>query len=161
MSPFYKTIRQFSIQSPQFSMIGRKTIKYPTEVSVFFQRIPRSSSSEVQVQGPLGSLCLPLPSFVDVQIAELEANAQKQMCKIVVNNPQDRKQRAMWGTARALIQNMIEGVLEGYTVPIRLEGVGYRVSFSFIHFYKFYLKKRLRLIMKNSHSDWVILILLF
>ncbi|KAH6573999.1 hypothetical protein BASA50_002197 [Batrachochytrium salamandrivorans] len=40
----------------------------------------------------------------------------------------DKKQKAMWGTTRALINNMITGVTEGYMVPIRLVGVGYRAQ---------------------------------
>ncbi|KAL7751580.1 54S ribosomal protein L6 mitochondrial [Sorochytrium milnesiophthora] len=38
------------------------------------------------------------------------------------------KQRAMWGTARVLLQNMVKGVTQGHTVKIRLVGVGFRAA---------------------------------
>lgn len=38
----------------------------------------------------------------------------------------NEKQRAMWGTVRALIQRMVTGVQDGYTLSLRMVGVGYR-----------------------------------
>jgi large subunit ribosomal protein L6 len=34
----------------------------------------------------------------------------------------------MWGTTAALLKNMVQGVAEGFTVPLRLNGVGYRAQ---------------------------------
>ena len=42
---------------------------------------------------------------------------------------QDQKRYyAIWGTSRALVANMMTGVTEGYTIPLKLIGVGYRAS---------------------------------
>eukprot|EP00842_Homolaphlyctis_polyrhiza_P006151 jgi/Hompol1/6537/HPOL_000190-RA len=39
-----------------------------------------------------------------------------------------KAQRAMWGTTRALVANMVTGVSEGFLLPLRLVGVGYRAQ---------------------------------
>jgi large subunit ribosomal protein L6 len=39
-----------------------------------------------------------------------------------------KRARAMWGTARARIQNLVEGVSEGYTKELEITGVGYRAA---------------------------------
>lgn len=84
-------------------------------------------SQEIAVTGPLGALRLPLPPFVSVNVPETAQEDTKRTCQVTVMDPKNRKQRAMWGTARALIQNMVEGVSEGFVLPLRFEGVGYRV----------------------------------
>ena len=72
---------------------------------------------------------LELPGFVNLQIIPPTESDAKHTCQISVADPKSAKQRAMWGTSRALISNMIIGVHEGYTVPLRFEGVGYRVIY--------------------------------
>jgi large subunit ribosomal protein L6 len=47
---------------------------------------------------------------------------------VSIADPTDKKQRAMWGTTRALLNNSILGVTEGFTVPVRFVGVGYRAQ---------------------------------
>ncbi len=107
------------------SMIGKRLIKYPSQVNIL-------PGQPLSVKGPLGTLQVDLPQFVQVDLPDQQdLNAQKRICKVSVRDPSDRKQKAMWGTARALISNMVEGVSEGYTVPLRFEGVGYRVSLCF------------------------------
>jgi large subunit ribosomal protein L6 len=59
------------------------------------------------------------PGQVDGEDSELSVN---------VVDPTIKEQRSMWGTTRALINNIIIGVTEGYKVPIRLVGVGYRAT---------------------------------
>jgi large subunit ribosomal protein L6 len=113
-------------------MIGKKLIKFPLD-DVAFAIQPSAKppaphlTQQVSVNGPLGSLSLCLPSFVQLKVTQ-DKDIGKQIVSVAVQSVKERKQKAMWGTARALIQNMIEGVTEGYTVPIRFEGVGYRVS---------------------------------
>ncbi|KAF2262685.1 mitochondrial 54S ribosomal protein YmL16 [Lojkania enalia] len=47
---------------------------------------------------------------------------------LTVEDVTDAKQRAMWGTTRAYLQNHILGVSEGHSAILRLVGVGYRAS---------------------------------
>lgn len=49
------------------------------------------------------------------------------MLSISVEDAEIKHQRAMWGTTRTLIHNAIIGITEGFTVPLYLVGVGYRV----------------------------------
>jgi large subunit ribosomal protein L6 len=96
----------------------------------------------VTVRGPLGSLEIPIPQFISLapawavdtrlaaQIAELESQGkvapQRNDIVVVVTDDKSRKQREMWGTVRALLNNSIRGVSEGHQTTLTLKGVGYR-----------------------------------
>jgi large subunit ribosomal protein L6 len=116
--------RFFSSNSVHLSNIGKKVIKYPAIVDIQHQE-------KTTVSGPLGQLEISFPDFVQLHIQEPQddAIASKKIISVSVKNPTLKKQKAMWGTARSLLNSMIEGVTEGYIVPLRLEGVGYRVRF--------------------------------
>lgn len=43
-------------------------------------------------------------------------------------NDKSKRARTLWGTARALTNNMVKGVKEGFSVTLELQGVGYRAS---------------------------------
>ncbi|KIK27364.1 hypothetical protein PISMIDRAFT_674707 [Pisolithus microcarpus 441] len=53
---------------------------------------------------------------------------QPNILTISVDNAEEKKQRAMWGLTRTLINNAVVGMTEGFTVPIYLVGVGYRAA---------------------------------
>ena len=48
--------------------------------------------------------------------------------KIVIStkNPADKQQRAFWGLTRAMLQNMVTGVSDGYSKTLDIVGVGYK-----------------------------------
>ncbi|KAJ3018930.1 hypothetical protein HKX48_002533 [Thoreauomyces humboldtii] len=129
-------------------MIGRRPLKYPHEVSIGIEPFTPTPSfprcvTQVAVKGPRGSLRMPLQPFVSLQIERTnDPNAPKQEATVAVRDPADRKQRAIWGTTRAHLENMVEGVHEGFTVPIRFNGVGYRALFE---------EKKLSLKLGYSH----------
>jgi large subunit ribosomal protein L6 len=111
-------------------MIGRRLIKYSNEVSIHHIPAKRvTGTTAVTVKGPLGELKVGFPGFVSLNVIPASEPGAKYTCSVTVTDPTDSKQKAMWGTSRALLSNMIIGVHEGYTVPLRLEGVGYRVCF--------------------------------
>lgn len=94
------------------SRIGRKPVEIPSDVSVSID------NNTLVVKGKLGELKLDINPVVDVKI---EGN------KIIVSPKADTKfARAMWGTTRALINNMVIGVSKGYSKVLQLVGVGYR-----------------------------------
>ncbi|MDA8352750.1 MAG: 50S ribosomal protein L6 [Firmicutes bacterium] len=96
------------------SRIGRKPIAIPNGVEV------NVNDGEVSVKGPKGTLSRKLTSEIKVNVGENE---------VVVERPSDyRKHRAMHGTVRSLVANMIEGVTNGYTKTLELSGVGYRAQ---------------------------------
>ncbi|SEG19589.1 50S ribosomal protein L6 [Thauera chlorobenzoica] len=78
------------------------------------------SASEVAVKGPLGSLIQPLSAAVSV---EREGDAL--VCKARDGVP---NARAMSGTVRALLNNMVTGVSKGFERKLTLVGVGYRAQ---------------------------------
>ena len=96
------------------SRIGRKPITVPAGVEV------KLNGSEVIVKGPKGEL---KDTFnADMTIA-MEGN------EIIVTRPSDNKEhRALHGLTRTLIANMVEGVANGYSKTLEINGVGYRAQ---------------------------------
>ncbi|MCJ1364479.1 hypothetical protein MMC16_003590 [Acarospora aff. strigata] len=68
-------------------------------------------------------MSMQLPPFMGI---EHDSKARKASLK--VHDPDIRRQREMWGTTRAYLQNHILGVSEGHTAILRLVGVGYRAT---------------------------------
>ena len=95
------------------SRIGKSPIEIPAGVTV------EISNGVVTVKGKLGQL---VQEYSDVDI-KIEDN------KVIVERSSDHKdQRAKHGLYRSLINNMIQGVSNGFTKSLELVGVGYRAS---------------------------------
>lgn len=95
------------------SRVGRKPVDIPKDVQV------KVDGNSVTVKGPKGELT---QSFHrDMQIA-IE-NSQ-----VIVKKPEDPLYDAMHGLTRALINNMVVGVTQGYKKDLEIEGVGYRAE---------------------------------
>lgn len=74
----------------------------------------------ITVKGKLGELSMSLPNNIEVEVHEDE---------VEVTRPDDQKQnRALHGLTRALLQNMVTGVTEGYSKTLNIVGVGYRAE---------------------------------
>lgn len=96
------------------SRIGKLPIAIPSGVEV------KSGGTDVQVKGPKGTLSRVLPPHVSVGT---------EGGHIVVSRTGDEKTaKAMHGLARALIQNMVVGVTEGFKKDLEVLGVGYRAN---------------------------------
>lgn len=128
--------RQFHQASPACSHIGRQAIAYSQDITVDHDltpitepRIPSElNNTRLTVTGPLGKLQLPIKPFVNISLTPAtkdDPNAENTL-EVSVKDSTVKQQRAMWGTTRALINNAIIGVSEGYKVHLRLVGVGYR-----------------------------------
>ncbi len=97
------------------SRIGKKPIEIPAGVEVNL-----SSDNVVTVKGKLGTLTQQVDKDITVTIAD---NI------ITFARPSDQKDhRALHGLYRALVNNMIEGVSNGFTKQLELVGVGYRAT---------------------------------
>ena len=97
------------------SRIGKQPIAVPAGVTVTI-----SESNEVVVKGPKGTLT---QSFDTAMNIALEEN------NVVVTRPNDLKRnRALHGLTRTLIAIMIEGVTNGFTKVLEINGVGYRAQ---------------------------------
>ena len=96
------------------SRIGKLPIAIPAGVTVTLK------DDVVTVKGPKGELSQYVNPLITVTV---EGN------EVVVSRSSDEKQeRAFHGLYRALINNMVVGVSEGYKAELELVGVGYRVS---------------------------------
>lgn len=75
---------------------------------------------QVSVKGPKGEQSLTLMDVVDVKQTD---------AGLVVEPANDtREARAAWGTTRALINNMVVGVKDGFEKKLQIQGVGFRAA---------------------------------
>lgn len=96
------------------SRVGKKPIEIPAGVTV------TNENNHLTVKGPKGELSRTFNQ--DIQIA-IEENV------ITISRPSDAKDhRALHGTTRAVLANMVEGVAKGFERSLDLIGVGYRAS---------------------------------
>ncbi len=99
------------------SRIGKKPISIPQGVKV------EQAGASIKVSGPKGTLQVDCLAGIDVRI-DSEPN------RIVVNNPQPavRQQKALHGTMRSLLNNMVVGVSKGFERKMQIFGTGYNVK---------------------------------
>jgi large subunit ribosomal protein L6 len=96
------------------SRIGRMPIPLPEGVKVDVQ------GSQVTVKGPKGTLSRSLHPDMEVAVEDNQVR---------VRRPTDqRHHRALHGLTRALLNNMVVGVTEGFHKQLEVQGVGYRVD---------------------------------
>ncbi|KAF8457688.1 ribosomal protein L6, alpha-beta domain-containing protein [Terfezia claveryi] len=119
----------FTTSLPALSQVGRAPIPVPPEVKLVEQPAPliRARTQPLRtlaISGPRGTFTLPLPHYLSLSITETAPIK----ATIAVENEDDKEQRAMWGTIRALLASKILGVSEGHTAILRLVGVGYRAT---------------------------------
>ncbi len=97
------------------SRIGKKPVKIPTGVTV------KLADRTVEVTGPKGTLRWAHAECVKVA---LDSEDDDQVVKVSPTSEQ-KTARALWGTTRALIANMITGVSQGYEKKLEIYGTGY------------------------------------
>lgn len=96
------------------SRIGKKPLEIPAGVTVTV------NESTVTVKGPKGELTRTFNADITVKV---EDNV------LTVTRPSDQKEhRALHGTTRSLLGNMVEGVSKGFEKGLELVGVGYRAT---------------------------------
>ncbi len=96
------------------SKIGKKPIPIPKDVTVEIK------DNEIIVKGKKGELKRKIPDVLNVKIVD---------SNIVVERKNELKEtKALHGTYRALINNMIVGVTEGFQKSLILHGVGYKAQ---------------------------------
>ena len=114
------------------SRIGRKPITVPAGVDV------KVDGSSVTVKGPKGTLTNTFNPDMMIKVEGTE---------IIVERPsEDKAHKSLHGLTRTLIHNMVEGVTNGYSKSLDIEGVGYRAQKQ---------GKNLVLNIGHSHQDIV------
>ena len=96
------------------SRIGKIPVEIPAGVDV------NINGQDVSVKGPKGTLTMSVASPIT---AKVDGST------VVVSRPDDeRESRSLHGLTRTLIANMVEGVTNGYSKVLEIQGTGYRVN---------------------------------
>ena len=96
------------------SRIGKKPVSIPSGVTANIE------GQTVKVKGPKGALQVVLPDDVTVK---MDAGAVK-----VDPRNETKRARAMWGTSRTLVSNLVTGVTQGFEKKLEITGVGFRAA---------------------------------
>ena len=97
------------------SRIGNKPVEVPEKVNVTI-----SDGDQLSVEGPLGKLEWGIPDGIELN--------QEDSTLIFTRKDDSRKNKAMHGTARSLVANMVEGVSKGFKRQLEIHGVGFRAA---------------------------------
>ena len=96
------------------SRIGRMPVTVPAGVEV------KVADNLVTVKGPKGTLTQQFSPELEIKLENGE---------LTVSRPSDdKKHRSLHGLTRTLIHNMVEGVVNGYSKTLEIDGVGYRAA---------------------------------
>lgn len=96
------------------SRVGKKPIVLPAGIKVSWQ------APTLTLQGPKGTQTLTLPEGFSIQ--------QENGHLTVVRPSDEKRDRALHGTYRALIQNVVIGLTQGYQKALELVGIGYKAE---------------------------------
>jgi large subunit ribosomal protein L6 len=94
------------------SRIGKQLIEVPQGTDVTL------NGQAVHVKGPRGELTLDVHPDISVTVDDRVVR--------VTRSSDEPKQRALHGLTRMLVANMVEGVVNGFTKTLEIQGVGYR-----------------------------------
>ncbi len=96
------------------SRIGKQPIAIPAKVKV------EAKGQKISVEGPKGKLNFDLPGRTSLKIED---------GKIVLGRDGDDAQaKALHGLSRALVNNMVKGVSEGFVKKLEIQGVGFKAA---------------------------------
>jgi large subunit ribosomal protein L6 len=96
------------------SRIGKQPITIPAKVKVDVK------GSRVFVEGPKGKLDMEIPRRTAVKVDGANVSVSRQ--------GDDAEARAMHGLSRALLNNLVKGVSEGYVKKLEINGVGFKAA---------------------------------
>jgi len=94
------------------SRIGRLPVDVPAGVQVDVQ------GSNIHIKGPKGELQRTFSPLIGIALENNQV--------VVSRNSDKQEERALHGTTRAVIANMVHGVSSGFEIVLEVEGVGYR-----------------------------------
>ena len=96
------------------SRIGKMPITVPAGVEV------KVADNQVTVKGPKGTLTQQFSKELDIKVEDGVLT--------VARPSDDKKHRSLHGLTRTLIHSMVEGVVNGYSKTLEIDGVGYRAA---------------------------------
>ena len=96
------------------SRVGKKPIPIPGDVEV------KIEGQKVIIKGPKGELSFQVRPEIKIEVKEN---------KILINlKTKTKLVKSLWGTTRAILNNMVRGVKEGYEKKLEIEGLGYKAN---------------------------------
>src|SRR6266436_5109249 len=96
------------------SRIGKQPITIPAKVKVEIK------GQKVSVEGPKGKLNWELPRRTSLKVDDGKV--------LVSRQGDDAEAKALHGLSRALVNNMVKGVSEGFIKKLEIQGVGFKAS---------------------------------
>ena len=96
------------------SRVGKKPILIPEGVEI------KTQERKVIVKGPKGELFREIPSEIKIEIKDNQI--------FVFPQTETKQTKALWGLTRALLANMVEGVIKGFEKKLQIEGLGFKAS---------------------------------
>jgi large subunit ribosomal protein L6 len=97
------------------SRIGNKAVEIPDKVKVNIDK-----DGTVSVEGPKGKLNWTLPPMIKASVAENRVS--------LARDAETRSAKALHGLSRALVNNMVQGVSQGFSKQLEIEGVGFKAA---------------------------------
>jgi large subunit ribosomal protein L6 len=97
------------------SRIGKKPVVIPSGVKV------EKKDLTLTVTGPKGALKLDIHPKVEITVNDKEV-------LVDVKGKDNKKEKALWGLFRSLIQNQVDGVTKGFEKKLEVIGVGFKVA---------------------------------
>ncbi len=128
------------------SRIGNKEVEIPDKVKVNID-----SEGSVSVEGPKGKLTWKLPHNIKASVKDNHVS--------VVRETETRNVKALHGLSRSLVHNMVQGVSEGFSKQLEIEGVGFKaavqgstlnLSLGFSHPVPFSIPKEIKIIVADN-----------
>ena len=96
------------------SRVGKLPVEVPQGVVVELNGL------NVKVKGPKGELSRTFKGNISIKLDDNKV--------IVEPNDKEKQTRAMWGTARSIVKNMVHGAKNSFTEELEVNGVGYRAA---------------------------------
>jgi len=96
------------------SRVGKKPVPVPSGVTATV------TGQTVKMKGSKGELQFVVPNVVDVKFEDGAVSVQPKN--------QTKEARSLWGTSRAQVANLVEGVSKGFEKKLEITGVGYRAA---------------------------------
>lgn len=106
--------------SRPMSRIGKQPVQIPAGVDVTVER-----DGLVRVKGPKGELTMTSHPLATIVTEEVDGG---NALVVTMKHTNSTVARALWGTTRALLKNMMIGVTEGFRKSLEINGVGYKVA---------------------------------
>lgn len=97
------------------SRIGNKPVEIPSQV-----KLNISGEGEIKVEGPKGKLQWTLPRQIKARLENNQVALER--------NSENRNVKALHGLSRSLIANMVDGVFNGFTRELEIQGVGFKAA---------------------------------